>query len=327
MSMHPDQLPISAEAARELIGAQFPQWRGLTVTRVASAGTVNAIFRVGDRLAARFPLRNQDPGQARRALESEAAAARELAAGTRFPTPEPVAIGEPGPGYPLPWTVQTWLPGVTGDVDDPAGSVPFAGDLAAFIADVRAIDTRGRTHRGDYRGGDLKDHDERMGTCFAKTERLLDVPRLRRMWAGFRELPRETTDVMNHGDLTPGNVLVANGRLAGVLDAETFGPADPALDLICAWNLFDAGPREALRDALAPDDLTWERSKAWAFQQAMGLVWYYADTNPVMSRLGQVTLDRILALCPGAAGSSRWPTGRPSSRARPRPGPAGTPGR
>lgn len=25
----------------------------------------------------------------------------------------------------------------------------------------------------------------------------------------------------------------------------------------------------------------------------MGLVWYYAESNPVMSRLGRVTLDRI----------------------------------
>jgi hypothetical protein len=25
----------------------------------------------------------------------------------------------------------------------------------------------------------------------------------------------------------------------------------------------------------------------------MGLVWYYAETNPIMSRLGRVTLDRI----------------------------------
>jgi hypothetical protein len=27
----------------------------------------------------------------------------------------------------------------------------------------------------------------------------------------------------------------------------------------------------------------------------MGLVWYYASSNPVMSRLGRATLDRILA--------------------------------
>ena len=50
-----------------------------------------------------------------------------------------------------------------------------------------------------------------------------------------------------------------------------------------------------LRRALACSDLEWERSRAWAFQQAMGLVWYYADSNPVMSRLGRVTLDRVTA--------------------------------
>ena len=38
-----------------------------------------------------------------------------------------------------------------------------------------------------------------------------------------------------------------------------------------------------------------ERGKAWAFQQAMGLVWYYADSNPAMSRTGRRTLARILA--------------------------------
>jgi hypothetical protein len=34
---------------------------------------------------------------------------------------------------------------------------------------------------------------------------------------------------------------------------------------------------------------------AWAFQQAMGLVWYYVESNPFMSRLGRRTIGRILA--------------------------------
>jgi aminoglycoside phosphotransferase (APT) family kinase protein len=295
MTMHADQLAISVTVVRDLIDGQFPRWRGLPVSRVASPGTVNAIFRIGDGLTARFPLQDTDPGEARRWLEAETAAARELGGATRFPVPEPVALGEPGPGYPLPWSVQTWLPGVTGDDDNPAGSVPFARDLAEFIGGVRTIDALGRTFSGQGRGGDLQDHDEWMSTCFRESERLLDVPRLRRLWAGFRELPRKALDVMSHGDLTPGNVLVADGRLAGVLDVGSFGPADPALDLISAWNLIEAGPRRVLRDALQCTDLDWERGKAWAFQQAMGLVWYHADTNPVMSRLGQVTLNRILS--------------------------------
>jgi aminoglycoside phosphotransferase (APT) family kinase protein len=292
--MHANELPITDEVVRDLVAAQFPRWRDLPVRRFASTGTVNAIFRLGDRLAARFPLEPDDPATTRRALESEAAAAAELAAATRFPVPEPAAIGEPGPGYPLPWSVQTWLPGVTGDDDDPAGSVPFARDLAEFIAGVRAVGTRGRTYDGHGRGGDLKRHDAYLEDCFARSEGLLDVPRLRGLWAEFRELPRQAPDVMSHRDLTPGNVLVADGRLAGVLDPGGFGPADPALDLICAWNLLAAEPRQALRDALGCLDLDWERGKAWAFQQAMGLVWYYRDTNPVMSRLGRTALDRLL---------------------------------
>lgn len=294
--MHADQLTISPETVRELVGDQFPRWRDLPVRALPSSGTVNAIFRIGERLAARFPLEPGDVGAKRAWLAAEAEAAAELAGRTRFPTPEPVALGEPGRGYPLPWSVQTWLPGVVATDDDPGESVGFAEDLAAFIADVRAIDTRGRTFRGGGRGGELPTHDGWMDTCFRHSEGLLDVPRLRRMWSDLRTLPRGAApDVMSHTDLIPGNILVAAGRLAGVLDVGGFGPADPALDLVGAWHLLEAGPRHALRTHLGPTDLEWERGKAWAFVQAMGTVWYYRETNPTMSRMGQRTLARILA--------------------------------
>jgi len=217
--MHPGQLAISPKTVRRLVEAQFPQWRPLAIKPADSAGTVNAIFRVGDHLAARLPLEPGDPGATRRHLEFEARAASELAGRTRFRTPEPVALGEPGAGYPLPWLVQTWLPGVTATKEDPGRSAAFAHDLAEFISGVRGISTRGRTFRGSGRGGDLASHDAWMQTCFARSGHLLDVPRLRRMWDIFQELPHSGRgDVMSHGDLIPGNVLVSGGRLAGVLD-------------------------------------------------------------------------------------------------------------
>jgi len=294
--MHADQLAVPLATVRALVDTQFPQWRDLPVTAVASEGTVNAIFRVGDRLAARFGLRPLDVSAAWRQVASEADAARELVGRTRFRTPEPVALGEPGLGYPLPWSVQTWLPGVTATDADPSGSVAFARDLAEFIRGVRAIDVRGRVFSGGGRGGVLMDHDAWMRTCLQRSGELLDVALLGRLWDGMRELPRGAgADVMSHGDLIPGNVLVSDGRLAGVLDVGTVGPADPALDLVGAWHLLDAGPRRALRAELGCDDLVWARGRAWAFQQAMGLVWYYADSNPSMSRLGRRTLDRIVA--------------------------------
>jgi aminoglycoside phosphotransferase (APT) family kinase protein len=191
--------------------------------------------------------------------------------------------------------VQTWLPGITATEKDPGRSAGFAHDLAEFIIDVRGIDTRNRTFSRQGRGGELRSHDEWMETCFRNSEQVLDVPRLRRLWRRLRELERTAPDVMTHGDLTPGNVLVARERLAGILDVGGLGAADPALDLVGAWHLLEAGPRRLLRDDLRCDDLEWERGKAWAFEQAMGAVWYYVESNPAMSRMGRRTLDRIIA--------------------------------
>jgi aminoglycoside phosphotransferase (APT) family kinase protein len=215
---------------------------------------------------------------------------------TRFPTPAPVALGAPGAGYPFPWSVQTWVPGVVATDDDPGESVEFAHDLAEFVQGVRAIDTDGRSFRGTGRGGDLQAHDEWVEMCFRQSEQILDVPRLRHMWEAFRALPRENADVMTHGDLIPGNLLVADGRLVGVLDVGGLGPADPALDLVGAWHVLEDGPRQAFRSDLACDDVEWERGKAWAFEQSIGAVWYYLESNQVMSRMGQRTLHRIMSV-------------------------------
>jgi aminoglycoside phosphotransferase (APT) family kinase protein len=292
--MHKNQLTVVAGTVRALVAEQFPDWAGLPIRAVMSHGTVNALFRIGDRLAARFPLEPGDLAETRSWLEREAAAARELAGRTRFATPEPVALGEPGHGYPLPWSVQTWVPGTTANDADPGESAAFARDLAEFIRAVRGIPAGGRTFRGSGRGGALASQDAWMETCLSRSGGLLDVPALRRLWRDLRAAPRGAEpDVMAHRDLMPGNVLVAGGRLAGVIDVGGFGPADPALDLVGAWHLLADGPRQVLRDDLGCDDAEWERGRAWAFAESMGLVWYYVTTNPVMAATGRRTLDRL----------------------------------
>jgi len=100
---------------------------------------------------------------------------------------------------------------------------------------------------------------------------------------------------MTHGDLILPNVLVTDGRLAGIIDVSGMAPADPALDLVGAWRILEAGPRQVLRDDLRCGDLAWERRKARAFEQAIGLVWYYLETNPAISLLRRRTLHRIMA--------------------------------
>lgn len=295
MALHADELPVSTAMVRRLVDDQFARWRGLRLVRLPVVGTVNALFRLGDGLVVRLALQAGDPDEVRRRLAAEAAAAAELVTCAPVPTPEPVALGEPGAGYPLPWSVQTWVPGVPASEDDPGASEGFAADLARLIMALRRADTRGRRFSGAGRGGDLHDHEEWVQTCLARSQGLLDVRSLRRRWEQCRELPRVGADVMSHTDLIPANVLVRDGRLAGLIDVGGFGPADPALDIVAAWHLLEDGPRRVLRDELGCDDLEWERGRAWAFEQAIGLVWYYRDSLPALSAMGRRTLDRLLA--------------------------------
>jgi aminoglycoside phosphotransferase (APT) family kinase protein len=294
MAMHVDEVRIDDAVVLRLIGEQFPEWRREPVRRVASSGTVNAIYRIGDGLAARFPLRADDLTDIVGERAREVAAMRELAECSPVPTPVPVALGSPGHGYPLPWSVQTWLAGEVATPDGLAGSQRFARDLAELLIALRAADTRGRGFPGAGRGGRLLDSDDWMEVCFRESEGLLPVDRLRALWSGFRSLPQATTVVMSHRDLIPANVLVAGERLAGVLDGGDFAPADPALDLVAAWHMLDGDARGIFRSVLGCDDAEWLRGAGWAFQQAMGLPWYYRESNPEMSGLGLSTLARIL---------------------------------
>jgi aminoglycoside phosphotransferase (APT) family kinase protein len=295
MAMHEGQLGIDLGQVRRLVAAQFPEWADLEVRPVASAGTVNALFRIGDGLVARFPLLGESADAIRRGLVVEAERAAEFAAGTSVPAPVPVALGEPGERYRLPWSVQTWLPGTDGFTGDPGASVEFARDLAVLIGELRGIDTRGRTFDGLGRGGELPSHDDWVNTCFEHSAGLFDVAAARRLWRELRVLPPSGPDVMSHTDLIPGNVLVRDGRLAGVLDGGGFKAADPALDLVAGWHLLESGPRQVFRETVGCTALEWERGRAWALEQALGAAWYYGQTNPAMSRMGIRTIELLLA--------------------------------
>jgi aminoglycoside phosphotransferase (APT) family kinase protein len=229
-------------------------------------------------------------------LEEEADAAREFLQITSLPTPQVEAIGEPHEVYSLPWSVHTWLPGVDATEVDTSESESLADEFAGLIELLRRADTRGRVFSPGGRGGDLTAHDRWMEECFATWPATPDVTILRRAWSTMRELPRlPVPDVMSHRDLIPGNVLLTDGHLTGVLDCGGLGPADPALDLIAAWHFFEAGSRDRIRRALGCTDLEWARSRAWAFEQAIGAAWYYGGTNPAMYRMGVRTVARVVA--------------------------------
>jgi aminoglycoside phosphotransferase (APT) family kinase protein len=294
MRMHADQVDITPGTVARLVASQFPQWRDLPVHAVASHGTVNALFRLGDEIVLRFPLRPSLDAGLRDELSGQQDIARRVAARVPVPVPEPAEFGEPGEGYPGPWTAYRWIPGETasreriGDPDD------FARDLAGFARALHGMDTGGRTWDGRTRGGPLRLRDESVRRALAESGRLTDTARLARIWARCLEAPHDAADVWIHADLMPGNLLVRDGRLAGVIDVEDVCVGDPAVDLMPAWNLLAHGPRQVYRRALGVSDATWERGRGWAIVQAIVALPYYVDTNPVMAGTARHTLDAVL---------------------------------
>jgi aminoglycoside phosphotransferase (APT) family kinase protein len=291
--LHDNEVRVDADTATQLIRDQFPTYVDDQIHPLYE-GTDNAVFQIGESASARFPLRNVDPQVCFDALRREASALNELSICCPVPTPKPIGIGQPGHGYPMPWAVQSWVVGNTATPQGFRESEAFALDIANLISTFRQANTKGRSFFGSGRGGRIRDHEGWVAICLQNSEGLVDVPPLKRLWKRFRDLSAPNALAMCHKDLIPANLLVEGDRLVGVLDGGRFGPADPALDLVAAWHLFDATGREVLRTQIGCDEAEWLRGAGWAFEQAMGLAFYYNETHPRMAALGRSTLNRII---------------------------------
>jgi len=292
--VHNGQVSVNLATVQKLIAAQFPHFQHLHIERVPLLGTVSTIFRLGTELSIRFPLLGTAPEEVERTLQKEAEAMHEFAAFCPFETPTPLAIGKPAYGYPLPWTLHTWIAGDVGTPEGHASSSELVLDVIELIQSLRRAPVAGRPFSGAGRGGALKDHDAWVDMCLSKSGHLFDVRRLASLWAEFRQLSPPKDLGMCHKDLIPANLVIRQHRLVGILDAGGFGPADPSLDLVAAWHLFDEERREVMRVSLNATPEEWKRGAAWALEQSLGLGWYYEISNPDMSNLGVSTIRRIL---------------------------------
>src|SRR5258706_11646834 len=98
-----------------------------------------------------------------------------------------------------------------------------------------------------------------------------------------------------HGDLSDGNLLVRDGSLSGVIDWGGVSAGDPAVELMVAWNLFDAESRAVYREALGfVNDAMWLRGRAWATSAAIQALPYYRDTNPDIVARSWRTVREVL---------------------------------
>jgi aminoglycoside phosphotransferase (APT) family kinase protein len=105
--MHRREVEVTAPLVRRLLDAQMPALADETLRRVDPWGTDHAIWRLGNDLVVRFPRIEWAADQPAR----EAIVLPFLAPRLPVAVPEPVAVGEPGFGYPYPWAVHRWIAG------------------------------------------------------------------------------------------------------------------------------------------------------------------------------------------------------------------------
>lgn len=292
--LHVDEVGIDDDVVRRLLADQLPGLAGRPVRRIASTGTDNAVFRVGDDLVLRLPR----IGGAEQQVAREAAWLPLLAPHLPVEVPVPVAVGEPGHGYPFPWLVSPWIDGTDLLAASSDGvrldEVAVAGELARFLLALRSIDPAGAPRPGK-RGRELAVHDEWVRRCIAGLAHELDVPRAVELWsAALDAAPWAGPPVWVHGDLLPGNVVLRDGRLAGVIDWGPTGVGDPACELMIAWSLC-AEARDRLRADLDVDDHTWARAKGWVIEQAVPFIPYYESTLPEAVAFTRRRLAALLA--------------------------------
>jgi aminoglycoside phosphotransferase (APT) family kinase protein len=98
-----------------------------------------------------------------------------------------------------------------------------------------------------------------------------------------------------HGDLLAENLLVADGRLAAVLDFGGLSVGDPTVDLVAAWEVLDADSRAVFRRAVDVDDATWLTVAGWALLLAVMTFPYYGDTMPARCASRRAMAANVLA--------------------------------
>lgn len=288
-----EDVGIDVALVERLIARQFPEWEDLPVTPVARSGWDNRTFRLGKSMSVRLP--SADRYAMKVAIEH--AWLPRLAPRLPLPIPTPLKLGRPGEGYPWAWSVYGWIDGEDADVgriDDP---VRFAIDLANFLAALQSIDTTDAPDPGPHnfhRGGQVATYDGETRECLTVLGEVVDVDAVREVWERGLATTWNGPPVWIHGDVAPGNLLVRDGRLCGVVDFGGTAIGDPACDTVIAWTFLEGESREAFRERLALDAPTWYRGRAWALWKALLLLREHHGRNEQAAARARRVVDELL---------------------------------
>ncbi|MFN3866610.1 MAG: phosphotransferase [Demequina sp.] len=223
---------VSHVTARALLASQHPDLAHLPLG-ARHDGWDMAMFRLGDDLAVRMPRTST----AVESLEAESTLAARLSEAWTFPFPRVLRRGEPGQGFPWPWSVVAWLEGdIAAEVPLHAGAGEPVGAALAQIHQPAPPDARFNSEQSvpiRAREPATLEFLAALARSAGPNGERLNSALAHEMWSAAAHAPAPEPDdtVWSHADLHGFNVLSDGGRFAGIIDWADIAGCDPAVDL------------------------------------------------------------------------------------------------
>jgi len=235
--IHDDEPDTSEPVIRALLMAECSRWSASPIEYLKSSGTDNAMWRVRlddePDVVVRLPRRPH----AAAGVEQEIAVLQHIGRariGSIVKTPSVRHMGQPHGVFPHCWSVLEWIDGSdvwTARNDLDARSLrSLATDLGHVVSAIGEVtDVAVPLRPPGSRGGPLGPLLERLDGWLNNPEwnaaSLVDGAAVSRLAAQAIEvLDEPVTEGFVHGDLIPGNLLIDEGRLSGIIDWGVAGP-------------------------------------------------------------------------------------------------------
>lgn len=287
-------IAINEALVKKLIQMQFPKWTKLPIKPVSNSGWDNRTFHLGKSMVVRLPSAEEYAPQ----VLKEQFWLPKLAPHLSVSIPTPKALGKPSDEFPFHWSIYEWIPGDIAKKAKIAYLSEFARELAQFLIDLHRIDSSKGPTPGDdnfHRGGSLKIYDKETRKAIKLLKNKIDTNAALRIWDTALSSHWDQPPVWVHGDLSPGNLLIQDGKLTAVIDFGLLSVGDTACDLVIAWTFFEGDSRQCFQDSLLLDEDTWNRARGWALWKAVIIAAGLTESNAIETKQCWHVIEGLLA--------------------------------